>query len=212
MGILSENLTWLLQYAKPPATILELGNQFLYINTKPFPWYDDKYLNPSMAAHVAAKGFFKDMGFGHVSVDINGEDGALALDLSKPFTLGGISPEFDPTPHITFDYITDFGTSEHIPSLWQCLENLHRHARVGTQFFHVNPLTGNWPEHGIWYRDEEFYEAFAKLTGYELLELKRDFACGNFTDGWNIWARLKKVQDTPFPTSFNFSALPVKLK
>lgn len=187
--------------------MLELGNQFLYIPTKPFPWYEDKYLNPSMTAPVAAKGFFEDMDFQHTSIDLNGCDGALPLDLSTPIHIGS-----DPHAPFAFDYITDFGTSEHVSSLWQCLENLHRHARVGTQFFHVNPLTGNWPGHGFWYRDEEFYEAFANLTGYELLELRRDFACGNSTDGWNIWARLKKVQDTEFPTSFRFSALPVKLK
>lgn len=185
--------------------MLELGNQFLYIQAKPFPWYEDKYLNPTNVAPIAAKPFFEDMGFKHTSVDINGKNGALPLDLSQPVVIGL-------GDNTTFDYITDFGTSEHVSSLWQCLENLHRHARVGTQFFHVNPLTGNWPGHGFWYRDEEFYEAYAKLAGYELLELKRDFACGNSTDGWNIWARLKKVQDTEFPSSFRFTALPVKLK
>lgn len=182
--------------------MLELGNQFLYVWSKPFPWYEDRFLNNTPTIPVA-KPFFEGMGFTHTSVDINGKDGALPLDLSTPVTIGDGS---------TFDYITDFGTSEHVSSLWQCLENLHRHARVGTQFFHVNPLTGNWPGHGFWYRDEEFYEAYAKLTGYELLELKRDFACGNSTDGWNIWARLKKVQDTEFPSAFKFTALPVKLK
>ncbi len=207
MGILSENLTWLLSHAKVPGTMLELGNQFLYIQEKPFPWYKDKFLNPTMAAPVAAKPFFQDYGFEHVSIDINGNDGALALDLSKPFSLADAG-----CPLHTFDYITDFGTSEHVSSLWQCLENLHRHARVGTTLFHVNPLTGNWPGHGFWYRDEEFYQAYAKLTGYELLEMKRTFACGNSTDGWNIWARLRKGQDAPFPTAEQFAALPVKTK
>jgi hypothetical protein len=207
MGILSENLTWFLSHAKVPGSILELGNQFLYIQERPFPWYKDKFLNPTMDAPIAAKPFFEEYGFEHVSIDLNGQDDALPFDLAKPFEIPDVVERVK-----LFDYITDFGTSEHVSNLWQCLENLHRHAKEGTIFFHVNPLTKNWPGHGFWYRDEEFYEAFAKLTGYHLLELKRSFACGNSTDGWNIWARMQKINNEPFPFEEAFAKLPLKQK
>ena len=184
MGILPEDLDWFLSHAHPPGSILELGNQFLYASTI-----------------SAAKPFFTGRGFDHVSIDLNGQDGALPIDLAKPFDLGR-----------TFDYITDFGTSEHVPNLHRCLANLHHHAHIGTVFFHVNPLTGNWPGHGFWYRDEEFYSAFAKLTGYRLAELSRRFACGNSTDGWNICARMEKISNAPFLSEGEWDKLPVKRK
>jgi hypothetical protein len=208
MGILAENLVWLLSHAKVPGSMLELGNQYLYIQERPFPWYKDKFLNPTNTAPIAAKPFFVEYGFEHVSVDINGQDGALPLDLSQPITITDGTGQ----QRRYFDYITDFGTSEHVSNLWQCLANLHHHAHVGTVFFHVNPLTGNWPGHGFWYRDEEFYEAYAKLVGYRLLEMKRSFACGNSTDGWNIWARMEMVKDGLFPTVQDCDMLPVKRK
>lgn len=203
MGILAENLVWFLDNAKSkrePRSILELGNQFLYICAKPFHWYPDQYLNTTMDMPIAAKPFFQQFGFEHVSIDLNGKDGALPLDLSEPITLDR-----------QFDFATDFGTSEHVRCLWQCLQNLHNHVTAdGGRFFHVNPLTGNWPGHGNWYRDEEFYRAYAEMTGYKLIDMRRTAACGNTTDGWNIWCLLEKTESSVFPTKETFYTLPLK--
>lgn len=207
MGILAENLMWLHKelslrnqtgFQTRPA-MLELGNQFLYICAKPYPEYPDRFLNPTMAAPVAAKPYFEERCRSHVSVDLNGNDGALPLDLAMPIDIPG-GP---------FDVATDFGTSEHVPCLWQCFENIHRHTRGGALLLHVNPLTGNWPGHGYWYRDEEFYIAFAKAAGYVITDLFRTAACGNTTDGWNIGCAMVRG-DQPYLTKEEFYALPLK--
>ncbi len=202
MGILAENLVWFLDHAKSryePRSILELGNQFLYICAKPFHWYPDQYLNHTMDMPIAAKPFFKQFGFQHTSIDLNGKDDALVLDLATPIDLGK-----------QFSFATDFGTSEHVACLWQCLLNLHNHVVEEGRFFHVNPLAGNWPGHGNWYRDEEFYYAYAAMTGYKIIDMKRTAACGNTKDGWNIWCLLEKTKDSKFPAKDEFYTLPVK--
>ena len=48
------------------------------------------------------KAFFEARGFRHVSVDINGSDGALRKDLTEPLGLG------------TFDMVSNIGTTEHV--------------------------------------------------------------------------------------------------
>lgn len=201
MGILAENLQWLLNRI-PPASdcgpMLELGNQFLYITEAPVPDYPEQFLNPTMCAPVVAKGFFLHRGFRHESVDINGQDGAQQLDLATPVEIA----------RGPFQVVTDFGTSEHVPCLWQCLKNIHEVTLPGSLIFHVNPLTGNWPGHGHWYRDEAFYKAYAELTGYKILDLRRDFACGNNHDGWNIWCELER-DFAPFPSKEDFYTLPL---
>lgn len=200
MGILIENLRWLFNNSVKGGSMLELGNQFLYVYEKPWPEYPVQFVN-SGSVNPVAKPFFKSLGYDHVSVDINGEDDALVHDMSFPFDL-----------EKQFDVVTDFGTSEHVPSLYNCLLNIHNHTKNGGKIFHVNPLVGNWPGHGYWYRDEEFYKAYAKMTGYNLKDLHRVAACGNTTDGWNICAILEKNAKSSFPKEEDFNTLPIKKK
>lgn len=201
MGILSENLTWLLRNVQPPCSMLELGDQFLYITVPPWPGYPPKHLNPTMVAPIAAKPMFEELGFEHVSIDLNGEHGALPLDLDKPIDLGR-----------QFDVVTDFGTSEHVLDLFACMENVHRHLKPGGKLVHVNPKPGNWPGHGNWYRDQEFYRRFAAGWGYSILEMFETAACGNTTDGWNVACLMTKATtgDAPWISRETFDTFGVK--
>lgn len=200
MGILVDDLKWLLNNTPRDSNMLELGNQFLYIFSKPWPDYPAEFVTNGTDM-VVAKPYFKKLGYTHTSVDINGQDGAMVLDLSKP---GDLKTQFD--------VITDFGTSEHVPSLYHCLQNIDKHLKVGGKVFHVNPLTGHWPGHGYWYRDEEFYQAYAKLTGYNMKDMHRVVACGNYKDGWNICCLLEKTAQSRFPSEEEFNKLPIKTK
>src|ERR1041384_5416258 len=58
--------------------------------------------NKVTGAGLVYKSVFEAMGIRHVSVDWNGKDGALPLDLRQPLNLG------------RFDMVTNFGTSEHV--------------------------------------------------------------------------------------------------
>jgi hypothetical protein len=99
----------------------------------------------------------------HVSVDTNGEDGALALDLRLP--LGELNGQ-------QFDMVTNIGTSEHVDgqqcSVW---ENMWNHLAVGGALVSITPLPGDWDWHGMWYPTEDFYDALAHDNGMQVIEL-----------------------------------------
>jgi hypothetical protein len=110
------------------------------------------------------KAFFEGRGFRHVSVDTNGLDGAIPLDLRQPLNLG------------TFDMVTNFGTSEHVSEKdyegqVQCWRNIMEAMHVGSVLVSVTPMPGSHPNHGTWYPHKEFYRNLAALNGCELERL-----------------------------------------
>lgn len=130
------------------------------------------------------KHWFQTLGWKHVSVDINGEDGALPLDLTQDQDLG------------RFDVVTNFGTTEHIGDdiaqqrvAWG---NIHR-ACAGL-FASVTPLPGDWPRHGRWYPTRTFFE------GLQWLDIERIYKAG--IRGRRCWY----VRATANGQPFNFSA------
>lgn len=72
---------------------------------------------------------------------------------------------------------------------------------------HENPKTGNWPGHGAHYFTREFYYGLRDLMGYELIESGQHPAMGNDTDGWNIYAVLRKTENKEFITEAEFNTL-----
>jgi SAM-dependent methyltransferase len=127
-------------------TMLELGNKFNeQVGRSYKAWFTETY------------------GIEHVSVDVNGLDGALALDLRQPLTL--INGR-------AFDMVTNIGTSEHVESdqhyVWK---NMWDHLAVGGYLVSVTPLPGDWHWHGMWYPTEEFYDALAYRNDMALIEL-----------------------------------------
>ncbi len=147
--------------------ILELGNQNIY--------FGDEYGS-------SAKPYLKKLGFLHTSVDINGQDGAEKMDLSKRISYNDI----------LFDIVTDFGTSEHVKDYYNCWYNKHNWCKLNGIIISENPKTGNWPGHGFHYLTELFYQKLAYMVGYEILEIGEHAAMSNTTDGWNIYCVLKK--------------------
>ena len=109
-------------------TVLELGNK--------------------KSSHGVYKKDFKELGITHTSVDWNGKDGALNLDLRKPLNLG------------KFDMVTNFGTTEHVDEQYPVWKNIHDSLKVGGILVGETPYPGNLPGHGIWYPTLEFYMEF----------------------------------------------------
>jgi hypothetical protein len=197
MGLLAENLVWMLKHTVPSVmlehptkinwSIIELGNQFAYIWEKPFETYPARYIAKNQPPWPVAKGMFEHLGFAHTSVDINGNDGAIALDLSFPQVIPpGIGQA---------DIVTDFGTSEHVPDLYECQKNIWNFCKIGGFIFQVNPEPGSWPGHGHHYRDAAFYRSLKERLNFKLVDVRRDFACGNSLNGWNTWACYVKTRE-----------------
>lgn len=99
------------------------------------------------------KGYFEWRGIKHVSVDWNGKDGALPMDLNHPHIL----PKAD--------VVTNFGTSEHVENQIEVFENIDRF--MGKWAIHVVPLIGNWYGHGLKTCGRECY----KYTEEDIMEL-----------------------------------------
>lgn len=100
------------------------------------------------------KRHFEALGIRHVSVDWNGEDGALALDLRQPLDLG------------LFDMVSNVGTSEHVDDQVSCWRNIVESA--AWIIVSITPAPGNWPGHGLHYPTEKFFEELAALNAFAL--------------------------------------------
>ena len=96
---------------------------------------------------------FQRMGIRHVSVDLNGQDGALELDLREPLKLG------------RFDMVTNFGTSEHVSEQEPVWRNIIE--ATGKVLISMTPIRG-WSNHGIWYPTQEFYHQLAELNDFHI--------------------------------------------
>lgn len=99
------------------------------------------------------KNEFQSLGMEHISIDWNGEDGALRLDLTQPI---------DTEP---FDVITNFGTTEHVHDQEAVWKNIYNLTKVGGYIISTTPYPGDWKHHGNWYPTEMF---FKKLKWVEI--------------------------------------------
>ena len=212
MAIFADDLNWFLEMTgHRRGTILELGSQWLFVFDPPWPGYPPELLHPKTLrdgpirrpytagdgpeGRPYAKQLFLRMGYGHYSVDLNGEGGSMVEDLATAIDWRNI-----PRP----DFITDFGTSEHIFDLWQCLKNVHDMAGVGCLIFHVNPAPGYWPDHCFHYRTADFYEGFATMTGCEIVNIHQR--------NGNAACCLKVHENKRFPGREEFASLPIYRK
>lgn len=180
MGVTTHSNNLVQKHKGNAKTMLELGSQNTYFDSKPMG---------------VAKDYYQSQGFEHVSVDLNAEYGSIAKDLSQLHDLG------------TYDLVTDFGTSEHVSDFYMCWLNKHKACKVGGLIISENPKIGNWHGHGFHYLTKEFYIELCKAAGYELVEVGEHAAMGNVTDGWNVYCVLRKTK-ARFMGRDAFEALP----
>jgi hypothetical protein len=122
VGISNDTLNFIQDSIKdfPGKRMLELGNQRIH--------------NDVDTPFKTGKEYFTALGYEHVSIDLNGKDGALKLDLTKPIIHIG-----------KFDIITNFGVSGWTNNEMECLNNIHYLCRIGGLMIHTLPEIGsNW--------------------------------------------------------------------
>lgn len=222
MGVLIENIEWMLRHLRMDAcpSVLELGDQNMYV----WPYQGKalgvplRFMRPDGPDLPLFRDYLLTLGASEVcSVDIAGTNGSVVANLSQPLDIrlapgGGYvagNPEDGGPRGVRFDAATDFGTSEHVADLHQCMKTVTAHLKPGGLFFSVVPEVGSWPGHGYWYRTPEFFRGFCELAGYALVDQLRAPAMGNTKDGWNVWACMRRMSDRPFPTSAEFYQLPL---
>jgi len=162
MPLTSRPREWALYQPLVGSSMLELGNK--------------------KTGDKAYKPFFESLGYRHVSVDWNGRDGALKLDLRKPIDLG------------TFDMVTNIGTTEHVSEQAPVWRNICEAMHVGSVLISTTPIEGHWWWHGEWYPTEQFYRALADLNGLEIERLYVEFDYPHKM----IFARMIRREARPF--------------
>lgn len=128
------------------------------------------------------KRYFESLGFAHTSIDWNGQDGALKMDLMRPLDLG------------TFDVVSNIGTTEHVVKQEPCWRNVCEAMHVGAVLISTTPKPGHWSWHGENYPTDEFYRQLALLNG---LEISRLYESGE-TPRKMWFCRATRVKDVPF--------------
>lgn len=180
-------------YAKAGDRIIELGEQF--INIDKFAQHTEE--NPLLSANYYINRTT-------IPIDINPQfqkvSGCLKLDLSK-----SISTKNRPEPG---DIVTDFGTIEHIKSLYWALKNAFNLLKIGGYGMHVNPVSGGYLEnHGFHYFTEDFWRAFANLAKLDIKYIDIHAAYHNHKTGNEIYCVYQKTEKSKFPTKQEFDRL-----
>jgi len=128
---------------------------------------------------VSYKSYFESIGIDHTSIDWNGLDGALKLDLRQPIDIG------------SFDMVTNIGTTEHVSEQETVWRNIHNSLKVGGVLVSHGPISPDWWWHGEWYVTEAFYKA---LDGYKIDVIGIE----NEAPYRTLNVRMTKIEDKPF--------------
>jgi hypothetical protein len=123
--------------------ICELGNQYNHMQNCP-----------------AKEVYLKRQVIEHISIDLNGQDGAIALDLDNPLPVEFID---------RFNFITNYGTSEHVNNQHQLFKNIHDACCLGGLMIHALIPPEHWRGHGRYYYPSEFVGLLASLCKYETI-------------------------------------------
>lgn len=133
----------------------------------------DQVITEEGITEKTGKEYFEKIGVIHTSIDLNGLNGAIKIDLSKPVS------DLEWLNH--FDIITNAGTSEHIEpkeGQFECFKNVHNWLKVGGIAIHLIPDIDELEERGFWkkhcnnYYSHSFFKMLAKNNGYEIESLK----------------------------------------
>jgi hypothetical protein len=148
-------------YFDSAKNILELGAQHYVVNNN-------------------VVGYFKNMfSYPITSIDLNGENGSLRINLAKEIT-----------DMQTYDLVTNFGTTEHVSNQFQCWKNIHRLLPVGGIVISEIPEIGSWKGHCNYYVDKQFFDSMNK--DFEILTYKQIFYP---TNGNLCFAIMKKITE-----------------
>jgi hypothetical protein len=119
--------------------------------------------NQSFYTGNSAKKYYESKGVMHTSIDINGKDGALPIDLDNtvPSNLEN-----------KFDIITNYGTTEHINNQYQVFKNIHVMCKQNGIMIHAIPLIKNWPKHCRYYYSILFFQELSNYCNYQIIDLQ----------------------------------------
>ena len=109
------------------------------------------------------KEHFEALGIEHISVDWNGKDGALKLDIRELIPIEEVNPSGRRA-----DMVTNIGTTEHVDPQYHVWKNIVDWIAVGGVLVSSTPLPGDWHWHGRHFPAEDWYRDFCDANGFEM--------------------------------------------
>jgi hypothetical protein len=106
------------------------------------------------------RSYFENFGVEYDSIDLNGQGGALVLNLNDDIEIKK-----------QYDVVTNFGTLEHINDFYMGFKNMHKLCKYGGLMIHIIPALNHWPGHGSWRGDMPFYIKIGKTQKYTIKDL-----------------------------------------
>lgn len=138
-----------------------------------------------------------------IQIDVNGQDGALLIDLGNLID--------DKKMLGQFDIVLDCGTSEHIDNQYIVFKNIFNLLKVGGIVIHYLPLNLSYKGHSGWKYTLESFNKFAIDCKYELIDGR--ITCNHYylfgISRLLVFTTLRKTEDTKFikKEKFNLSYL-----
>ena len=161
-----------LDYFKNSNSVMEIGAQELHLKkedlkelfevagleselVEKFPRVDNWPNRP----RTSSKYLYESLGLKeYQSIDINGEMGAIAHDLNKPFT--------DKSKFNKFDIVTDYGACEHVFNIAEAYRTMHNLTKPGGYIIVSQQVIGG---NGYFKFDESFFEGIASANNYKII-------------------------------------------
>ena len=131
---------------------------------KKYEFSEYKKLDKRLRPQLPARHYFANLGFEYKCIDLNEEDGAIAVDLRQPIIENDMYNLIN-----TADVIIDSGTSEHIEYQYMNFKNLYDMLKVGGTIIHILPKVGYWENHCQYKYDTQFFAQLAANNDYELV-------------------------------------------
>ncbi|MCS6812184.1 MAG: class I SAM-dependent methyltransferase [Cyanobacteria bacterium] len=111
-----------------------------------------------LAKRGAARDLYKLMGLDYLCIDIDGQFGAIPLDLNF---------EDVPPSHLgRYDFVTNFGTTEHVANQLNCFKVMHDLTSVGGYMYHELPCQGML-NHGLVNYNPKMFWMLCKSNFYD---------------------------------------------
>jgi len=137
---------------------------------------------------------WKNKGLEYDSMDINGFGGSILLDLN-----------IENETKKEYDFLTDFGTFEHVNNFYMALKNMHNFCKVGGLMMHILPALNHWPDHGTWRAQRSFWIKLGKANNYKIRDVHEEKTWIGGHDSDQIYIVYEKQMNDEFADEKTFN-------
>jgi len=179
--------------------IIEYGNA--YIRSDARKWIKDNKFSElngftqgvGKQGDIISKEYFQALGYNHTSIDLNGKEGSLPLNLCTPIMI-----------EQSADLLIDCSTSQHVENQYQCFMNAFNLTNIDGYIIHVLPKKGFWPNHSQYKYTIQFFIELCNKMKYKIIEQ------GDQDNLVEIC--IQKTEDSILISEEEFNALPLHIE